>query len=1193
MISDVKPLIIALNETRHDNNFIIPINGYEVYEKTGQIDNGRRNGGVATYIKSNLPHKEIKLNTTMQAVAVEVEFPFKHTVLNIYLPPNENVDKATMGKLIDQVTQPVMLVGDMNAKHIDWGCRINNRTGQIMRQVFEQYELNVLNDQTPTRTGIGANGAYTENIIDLVVCNAIIQPTFSSRTLIDKYGSDHRPVTVQALTKVHINKAIRYNYNKGDWNYFDLTKSIDNINDQITNRFKETRDVSIPTYTVNIDGLPKRPWWSKELKTEIKLTKKLARAVDRAWADLKAKENYKIQRSKKRKLVKEAKQCIADQTCEEVNENTTSTKLWNVVRAIEGKRKATAPITISVNGINISDKKEIANLFGEFFQESFAQINNIENLRRTRRRNMLEGLASVNKDITMFELENAIKTSNNTSPGHDGITYEMLKKLNEDDKKVILDFYNKIWRQAKMPQDWKKGVMVPIPKSWTDREKMINYRPIQMLSVLSKTLEKIVAARLNYLMESEGLTDPCQNGFRRQRSVTDNLMALEHILQENLTRKKDVICIFYDIKKAYDSVSRTAVMNRLNKIGVSGRIFDFIEEFMRERKFVVKIGEEFSQEKEQEEGVTQGSGLSVQIFKTVMDALREFLQGTKTLMFADDFVTIYEVKNKKMTKTLTRKIKSDIEQIIKWAESFGMEISHTKTKVVRFSARKKANQIKVPKFKINGNEIEQVKEFKFLGVNFDEKLTFKTHLNMTATKAAKDNNILRYLGGNKLGIRRDSLLKVLNTKTRAILEYGNQIMRNASPSHLKRLNAVYNQGLRICMGACRTTPVASLYNEAGVDTLERRREMATLKFTVKVLGQKQHFLHELFNNNYPKLKNQELKRKVIKRSAITWAKKKVHYMGIDQPLQSETFDIIPSWEKQKFEVDISLHLHRKDELNPPTWRRWANKIEAKYRDRGYEIRYTDGSKIKRATACAIVDDKGLVYQAGISQIASIYTAEQEAVSVASILPAKNNKVAVLTDSSSTAKALLNRASNNITARLFRNRINESDNDVVIAWIPSHQGLPGNESADEAAKMALNLVPQTLYTVDDALNEIKSRNKSDKLRLWLATQHGHLRKLKDNTERSELPKMTREEERKISRLRLGKTIYHQQHIFHGLQPMACMECLQADTIEHIFDECPRFRTFRNRFNIRMKDLAYPNRFKDIISFLKTIEMYDKI
>jgi ribonuclease HI len=331
---------------------------------------------------------------------------------------------------------------------------------------------------------------------------------------------------------------------------------------------------------------------------------------------------------------------------------------------------------------------------------------------------------------------------------------------------------------------------------------------------------------------------------------------------------------------------------------------------------------------------------------------------------------------------------------------------------------------------------------------------------------------------------------------------------------------------------------------------------------------------------------------------LTRAQRELEELGIAEPLMNENFDFIPSWEKQNFRTDTTLHKHKKSELNADTWKKLAREVEERYRE--YEIRFTDGSKRNGATACAVTSKTDSIYQARLADHASVYTAEQTAICIAARLKSTKKKVAIMTDSLASIMALDGRRGNGRESKLFRNMINKADNEVVIVWMPSHQGIQGNETADEAAKMALGLAPQQIYTVADNIRLLKSRQREEEQRTWLAMRHNFLREIKENTERSQLPtNLSRTDEKKITRIRMGITPHTHEHVFHGLTNKHCDDCEEiADEVKiidihHIMDECIKFREKRSRFNINSNDLKYSNRYDDIINFFKSIELYDKI
>ncbi|GFX98903.1 putative RNA-directed DNA polymerase from transposon X-element [Trichonephila clavipes] len=128
----------------------------------------------------------------------------------------------------------------------------------------------------------------------------------------------------------------------------------------------------------------------------------------------------------------------------------------------------------------------------------------------------------------------------------------MLRHLSESSILSLLALFNRIWETQVFPTQWCHAHVLPFPKPDKDPTSVNNYRPIALTSCLSKLMERIVSARLMFRLESHNLLSPLQNGFRKSRSTTDNLLRLETSIREAFVKKQYNISVFFDIKNAYD-----------------------------------------------------------------------------------------------------------------------------------------------------------------------------------------------------------------------------------------------------------------------------------------------------------------------------------------------------------------------------------------------------------------------------------------------------------------------------------------------------------------------------------------------------------------------------------------------------------------------------------------------------------------
>ncbi|GFT92377.1 probable RNA-directed DNA polymerase from transposon X-element [Trichonephila clavipes] len=214
----------------------------------------------------------------------------------------------------------------------------------------------------------------------------------------------------------------------------------------------------------------------------------------------------------------------------------------------------------------------------------------------------------------MFEFKRALSSAKNTSPGPDGISYELLRHLNEDSLVSLLYLFNRIWREQVYPTQWQEAIVIPILKPGKDPKNPLSYRPIALTSCICKTLERAVNARLVYQLEKNKCIPLFQSGFRKGRSTLDNNITLENKIRNAFVRRNHLVSIFFEIEKAYDRFWHYGILRTLFNFGLRGNLPTFIKKIFNLRTFRVRLGGTLSAPFTQAEGVPQGSILSVTLF---------------------------------------------------------------------------------------------------------------------------------------------------------------------------------------------------------------------------------------------------------------------------------------------------------------------------------------------------------------------------------------------------------------------------------------------------------------------------------------------------------------------------------------------------------------------------------------------------
>ena len=237
--------------------------------------------------------------------------------------------------------------------------------------------------------------------------------------------------------------------------------------------------------------------------------------------------------------------------------------------------------------------------------------------------------------------------------------------------------------------------------------------------------------------------------------------------------------------------------------------------------------EVFSEEKQQEMGVHQGSILSVLLFNIkINNIVKNINSRTNCDLYVDDFLIYFRARN---MNHIEQQLQICLDNLHKGTTEKGLKFSKEKTKCVYF-----CNQCKLhldPVLKIDHTKIPIVEHYKYLGIIFDHKLSFVPYIKYLRTKCNKTIQLLRTIAHTNWGGSKETLLKLYCSLIRSRLDYGCLIYGAARKTYLKELNTIYHQGLRISLGTYSTS-VESLYTEADEPPLTLRREKLALQYSI-------------------------------------------------------------------------------------------------------------------------------------------------------------------------------------------------------------------------------------------------------------------------------------------------------------------------------------------------------------------------
>ncbi|GFT37498.1 probable RNA-directed DNA polymerase from transposon X-element [Trichonephila clavipes] len=233
----------------------------------------------------------------------------------------------------------------------------------------------------------------------------------------------------------------------------------------------------------------------------------------------------------------------------------------------------------------------------------------------------------------------------------------------------------------------------------------------------------MVNTRLVYVLETEKCISPLQSGFRKGRSTLDNLVFLESQIRGAFVRRNHLVSLFFDIEKAYDRTWRYGILRNMYDFGLRGNIPIFIFNFLAVRYFNVRIGHSSSHKFFQDQGVPQGSVLSVTLFNIHMSNILQLPPSVRGMLYVDDLQVSCQGSDMRL---IERQLQTTVNRLVQWCDQNGHTISPSKSSCVHFC--RKRNLHPDPSIHIRYIPIPVVSAVRFLGVIFDCKLTFLPHV---------------------------------------------------------------------------------------------------------------------------------------------------------------------------------------------------------------------------------------------------------------------------------------------------------------------------------------------------------------------------------------------------------------------------------------------------------------------------------
>jgi hypothetical protein len=385
--------------------------------------------------------------------------------------------------------------------------------------------------------------------------------------------------------------------------------------------------------------------------------------------------------------------------------------------------------------------------------------------------NAIENMKDLNRCIEFNELRLQIKDlKSGKSSSDDMICNEILKSLSEPFLLLLLKLFNACLEHGKYP--WHNAIITPLHKKG-DKYNPDNYRAIAVGSCIGKLFSSILLRRLIIFKRAMSPDPINQQGFTKGAQTLDHIFTLKTLIDKYKKRKQKLYCTFVDFRKAFDTVSRPALLYKLSSIGIIGNVYNVIKDMYCNSTCQLKLDGKMTDRIKVEKGTEQGHTLSPELFKTFVQDLSPLLSGGNCpelqnillthLLWADDLV-IVALDLKTLQKHLTT--------LGDYCNKWGLLINFDKTNTVVFNDGSRVkNYLNQDAVSVQEHKVKVVLEYTYLGVVLNRNGSFTSAVESQRKKGLRALfGMRRYLSKNDLSHK--ALMKLFDILIKPVVSYG-------------------------------------------------------------------------------------------------------------------------------------------------------------------------------------------------------------------------------------------------------------------------------------------------------------------------------------------------------------------------------------------------------------------------------------
>ena len=531
------------------------------------------------------------------------------------------------------------------------------------------------------------------------------------------------------------------------------------------------------------------PWITPKVK---QLMRERDQLKTRATIDSTLWPRYKALRNK---VTYELRNCVQQYYHAIIEENSNDPKeMWRAINKVLNKDSPSSFSAVNFQGQRLDRPNKVAEAFNEHFVTIGPKL--ASNIEQKPDDNPLKYLEENNENSPKFQFKQVeasyvrkavIGLKNSKSPGPDNIPTKLLKDAIEYICQPLAMIFNASLETGIFPDIWKLARVTPIYKSG-QTSNLSNYRPISVLSVLSRLLEKLVHDQLYDFCKTNDSLSKNQFAFRKLHSTITSMLNITETWYKNIDERKLNVSVFLDLKKAFDTVDHDILLSKLSALGVIETTHCWFTSYLRNREQFCRVDGQNSSTKSVNCGIPQGSCLGPLLFIIYVNDFERCLQGASPNMYADDTSITCSSAD---SDSLLRNINDEMTNIAEWMRLNKLSLNADKSEFMVIGHSRQHNVLnELREIEVDHKKINRVTNTKYLGLNIDENLSWKDQYKTVKTKVKSGLSAIRKL---KDILPQSKLAAVYRALIESHLRYGNILWGCISDTKLSALQRLQSR----------------------------------------------------------------------------------------------------------------------------------------------------------------------------------------------------------------------------------------------------------------------------------------------------------------------------------------------------------------------------------------------------------------